>query len=446
MSNAIVYYHDQCRDGFISAWNMKNLFKSSPSIYGDNVNYIPVRYGDNSSFVIPSKNHDKQLYTDFYFVDFVPAIEMIDPLVKMSDEYGGHIDINIVDHHVDNIYKFLSSLVKYNTDNFSRYGSPKEFQENAFKVYFSMFNKDGTSKSIENAKTNSAYDKFEIRNFMWFDEEGNHTSITFSFTVSMNNTFSGGALTLFEWLSSAIHTEKFKIMNFVANSFPNEGRKLSIKRFFNVSEKEANIIKLSLHVSDGDLYNWKFENSEEFLVALNDEIVKRNFDFEECCKYLDDLVEDNDKFNELYYTGQMKLGPLKQFVELHSNPIGFICPCEIHENEDMIMGLGDFHQHNARRMPIYVIDKGAVSKLSHLVTATRGEYETVFIISSYDTDKGVYHTRVGSNTETAREIAQFFNGGGHPNAAGCELKMECFTVHENAVIQSMVRERKWLQS
>lgn len=443
MKNKIVYYHEQCRDGFVSAYNMKAILESDMEAPNQPINYIPINYNDLSVFKKPENKFDPQLVTEFYFVDFVPSIEMIDPLIKLysTEENPPKIFISIHDHHTDNINKFIASLIQVNSEKYFGKMSLRDWHHNAIETTRTLLTREGNYRTVDNADKLPDIEELEIRDFRWITPNDEIVNLTFRLVISTNNVFSGATLTMLSWFMNEVQCAK--IMDFVAHTFPYENRKLQINKIITDDPVLVNFVKLAIHVSDGDLYNWKFEGSEEFLAALNDEIVKREFEFDSCCQFLDELINDDAKMEELYEVGRKKVGPMNDFVSLKASPVGWLQPIYIPGAKFDATASLDTGLDLPNRVPIYVIDKSLVSKLSHLVTNTRATYKTVCIISSYNEEKHTYNARIGSSDGSALPLAISLGGGGHPNASGCELNANMFSESENKVIGMLLKANKW---
>lgn len=90
----VVMYHGNCPDGFTAAWAAWKKF-------GDDAEYIPVIWTNQSEQVPPIKNKD------IYFLDYCPVQEKMDQLVKQNKS------VCVIDHHVSReaVSKNLSGSV-----------------------------------------------------------------------------------------------------------------------------------------------------------------------------------------------------------------------------------------------------------------------------------------------------------------------------------------------
>ena len=79
MKNKLLIYHDRCPDGFGSRWAFETL-------YGDNMEYIPMNYGDPITFDVNEK--------DVFIADFSFSRPVIE---KMHSEARS---FQLLDHHI----------------------------------------------------------------------------------------------------------------------------------------------------------------------------------------------------------------------------------------------------------------------------------------------------------------------------------------------------------
>lgn len=83
-TKAVVIYHDNCVDGFASAWAFKQLAEKD---YKDGVEYVPAQYDKP----IDSSNWD--VCSDIYILDFSFSRERISELAI------GYASVTVLDHH-----------------------------------------------------------------------------------------------------------------------------------------------------------------------------------------------------------------------------------------------------------------------------------------------------------------------------------------------------------
>jgi oligoribonuclease NrnB/cAMP/cGMP phosphodiesterase (DHH superfamily) len=81
---AVVIYHDNCVDGFASAWAFKKLVESD---YPNGVEYVPAQYGK------PVNSDYWDARSDIYILDFSFSRERISELAI------GYASVTVLDHH-----------------------------------------------------------------------------------------------------------------------------------------------------------------------------------------------------------------------------------------------------------------------------------------------------------------------------------------------------------